>query len=104
MTKPATHCNLAALPQALKPLADEKRWVNWSWEQRTNKDGVTKWTKPPLQPSNPKAHAKSNNAATWGTMNRRFSACAMVTPTGSVTCCLAPTSALSISIIAARTI
>ena len=70
MKKPPTHQDLAALPKALRPLADEKRWVNWAWTARPGKDGATEWTKPPLQPRDPRVHAKSNDAATWSTYDR----------------------------------
>lgn len=65
MSKPTTHQDLKLLPEALQPLADEKRWVNWVWTERPGKNGTTEWTKPPLQPNNPKKHAKSNDPATW---------------------------------------
>jgi primase-polymerase (primpol)-like protein len=66
--KPQTFCgDLAHLPAALAPLADQKRWVVWPWELRKSKDGKEKWTKPPKQPRDPAHNARSNDPSTWGT-------------------------------------
>lgn len=61
---PETHQipNLKRLPKALAPLTEEKRWVNWRWEQRDN----GKWTKPPFRPDDPGKNAKNNDPNTWG--------------------------------------
>src|SRR5258708_6790804 len=67
MNKPETyHNNLARLPRPLQPLAAQPRWVIWRWEQRTNKDGAVKWTKPPFIAKYPNHHAKSDDPETWG--------------------------------------
>jgi hypothetical protein len=67
MDKPNTYYkNLAHLPPALQPLTMEPRWLIWRWEQRTNKDGAVKWTKPPYQARYPDQHAKSDDPDTWG--------------------------------------
>jgi putative DNA primase/helicase len=64
--KPKTHCaDLARLPRVLRPLTEERRWVNWSWTARQDGNGNLKWTKPPLQASDPGRSAKSNDPATW---------------------------------------
>jgi hypothetical protein len=36
------------LPKALAPLIKKRRWVGWKWELRTNPDGSSKWSKPPI--------------------------------------------------------
>ena len=59
--------DLRNLPEALAPLKELPNWVCWRWEWRIDKEGVGKWTKPPLQPGNPKRHAKNNDPSTWGT-------------------------------------
>src|SRR5262245_31168734 len=68
MKKPITHNrkDLGILPQVLRPLITEQRWVNWIWELRTTDSGEKKWTKPPRQPSDPTRYAKSNDPSTWG--------------------------------------
>jgi len=67
MEKPNTYYkNLAHLPQALRPLTEQARWVVWRWEPRTTKDGNQKWTKPPYQARHPSQHAKSDDPDTWG--------------------------------------
>ena len=68
--KPKTHHgDLARLPKALRPLTDEKHWVNWSWEQRTDANGNMSWTKPPRRSDNLK-FARSNDSATWASYDR----------------------------------
>ena len=63
--KPTTHNgDLARLPTALAPRAQEKRWVAWKWTWRPEQG---RWDKPPLQASNPVLSAKSNDPATWDT-------------------------------------
>ncbi|HEY1982710.1 MAG TPA: hypothetical protein VGH13_21735, partial [Xanthobacteraceae bacterium] len=53
--------NLGALPGALRPLTDLRRWVLWRWVNKNNK-----WTKPPFQINDPKRNAANNDPATWG--------------------------------------
>jgi len=66
-SKPKTYCgDLEHMPVALQPLTKEVRWVVWSWELRTNKDGTQSWTKPLWQARNPRWHAKTNDPKTWG--------------------------------------
>jgi hypothetical protein len=50
-----------ALPSALKPLAAEKRWIVWRWEQREN----GKPNKPPFRADAPSKHASSKKPGTW---------------------------------------
>lgn len=54
------------LPQCLAHLAPQRRWVGWRWENRTDKAGNDKPTKPPRQPNG--AFAMSNNPDTWATL------------------------------------
>jgi hypothetical protein len=66
--KPATYNgNLANLPAALQPLTSKRQWLCWKWEERTNKDGSTKWTKPPVVARDPSRYAKTNEPTSWGT-------------------------------------
>jgi hypothetical protein len=66
ISRPKTYIgDLANLPPALIPLTEQPRWVLWRWELRKDKDGKSKWTKPPLQPNG--AYAKNNDPATWTT-------------------------------------
>jgi hypothetical protein len=66
--KPHTYiADITQLPKALERITKLKRWVVWRWELRSKKNGVEAWTKPPYQCSKPKAAAKSNDPATWGT-------------------------------------
>jgi hypothetical protein len=60
--------DLDRLPEALEPLTQEQRWVNWRWVQRDEK-----WTKPPFQPSDPRSHAKANDPQTWGSYSEALS-------------------------------
>ena len=71
LKKPHTHnSELAKLPLPLKPLTDETRWVNWSWELREGNAGdKQKWTKPPRRPRD-QEFARSNDPSTWGTYER----------------------------------
>jgi len=55
--------DLGALPAALRPLTEHRRWVVWKWER--TKSG--KWTKPPHRADDPRAKARSNDPATWST-------------------------------------
>src|SRR5262245_4312341 len=65
--KPQTHCkDLANLPPALLPLAEQKRWVVWDWQLRQTKL-AEKWTNPPLQARDPRRNARSNDPSTWDT-------------------------------------
>ena len=65
--KPRTfNADLARLPAALLPLTMSNRWVIWKWEQRADKVGNLKWTKPPYQPRYPNQLAKSDDPMTWG--------------------------------------
>jgi primase-polymerase (primpol)-like protein len=54
--------DLAALPAAVRPLTEHRRWVVWRW-WRKNPD--SKWTKRPHQVEAPNAHALSNKPSTW---------------------------------------
>jgi hypothetical protein len=66
-TKPQTYnADLARLPPALFPLTQLPCWVVWRWEQRANRGGRAKWTKPPYQARDQKHTAKSNDPTTWG--------------------------------------
>jgi hypothetical protein len=49
------------LPPALRPLAEQVRWVAWKWE--LSKQG--KSTKVPKQAAHPQFNAKTNSPATW---------------------------------------
>jgi hypothetical protein len=40
----------ARLPKALGPLVAQIQWMGWKWERRTNPDGSSKLTKPPISP------------------------------------------------------
>jgi hypothetical protein len=53
------------LPEALKPLAAETRWVVWKCEKKVNKSGEVKITKVPYQASHPGKRASSTNPKTW---------------------------------------
>jgi hypothetical protein len=66
---PTFNGDLARLPPALQPLTSEPRWLIWSWEWRSAKNGRGKWTKPPRQARDPKNNARSNDPSTWGTYN-----------------------------------
>jgi hypothetical protein len=73
--KPTTfNGNLANLPAALRPLTSKRQWLCWRWEERTNKDGSTKWTKPPVRASDPSKYAKANDPTTWGTYQEALQA------------------------------
>ena len=61
--------DLRNLPEALSPLKQLPNWVCWRYELRTGK-----WTKPPLQPGNPKRYAKNNDPSTWGTYEQALAA------------------------------
>jgi len=62
MTPPRTfNGDLAALPVALRPLTEHKRWIVWKWVQ--TKSG--KFTKPPYRADAPSSHALSNEPPTW---------------------------------------
>jgi primase-polymerase (primpol)-like protein len=75
--KPKTFCgDLAHLPQALRPLTEQKRWVVWPWELRKSKGGKEKWTKPPRQARDPAYNARSNDPDTWGTYDEAVAAVA----------------------------
>jgi hypothetical protein len=54
------------VPGCLLPLTQERRWVGWKWEQRKNKNGDIKWTKPPLQLTG--SHAHNDKPETWNTL------------------------------------
>jgi hypothetical protein len=67
MEKPRTYNgDLKNLPPALLPLTTHDRWVVWPWVLRPNKNGKTKWTKPPRQARDPSRNARSNDPSTWG--------------------------------------
>jgi hypothetical protein len=67
-TKPVTHNgNLANLPPALQQLTSKRQWMCWRWEERQNKDGSSKWTKPPRRANDPSKYAKADDPTTWGT-------------------------------------
>jgi hypothetical protein len=67
LPKPRTfHADLAHLPAALLPLTKLRRWVIWRWEEKRDKNGEIRWTKPPYQCAFPKAKARSNDPMTWG--------------------------------------
>lgn len=53
------------LPSCIQHLTNEQRWVVWKWENRTDKNGNTKRTKPPRQPNGSYAH--NDNPETWAT-------------------------------------
>ncbi|MBV9978214.1 MAG: hypothetical protein JO105_22745 [Hyphomicrobiales bacterium] len=55
--------DLARLPRQLRKVTKEPRWVNWSFVRR-DKDG--EWTKPPLQPRDPRRLARNDDPSTWG--------------------------------------
>ena len=75
MEKPPTfNGDLAHLSAALQPLTSEPRWLVWSWEWRTTKNGKGKWTKPPRQARDPKYNARSNDPSTWGTYDDALAA------------------------------
>jgi hypothetical protein len=64
--KPKTYqADLRKLPAALEPLTQQDRWVVWSWEERTRKDGTSKWTKPPFDARSPRDNARTNDPSTW---------------------------------------
>jgi hypothetical protein len=66
--KPKTYNgDLANLPEALKPLTEEPRWVCWEWQLRDGKDGKKKWTKPPLRPQRMLYFASHSDPKSWGT-------------------------------------
>jgi hypothetical protein len=72
--KPQTfNGDLAHLPAALQPLTNEARWLVWSWEWRTTKNGKGKWTKPPRQALDPSRNARSNDPATWARYDQAVS-------------------------------
>ena len=66
--------DLGNLPDALAPLKALPNWVCWKWEWKVNKNGVGKWTKPPLRPDNPQRYAKNNDPSTWGTYEEALAA------------------------------
>jgi len=65
--------DLRNLPEALAPLKKMPNWVCWRWEWRPDKNGGY-WTKPPLQPKNPRQRAKNNDPTTWGTYEQAIAA------------------------------
>ena len=66
---------MARLPAVLVPLTEEKRWVNWKWVLVVNKNGKSKWTKPPYQPRDPNRHASSSDPKTWDSFARAVQRC-----------------------------
>jgi P4 family phage/plasmid primase-like protien len=66
MMKPRTFSgDLGALPAALGPLTQHRRWVIWKWEEKKESKG--KWTKTPYRANNPRVLASSTNPTTWST-------------------------------------
>lgn len=57
---------IAGLPHCLSHLAHEPRWVGWKWEDRANKDGTVKRTKPPFQANGRYAH--NDKPETWASL------------------------------------
>ena len=57
------------LPDALKPLAAERRWVVWKWEMVKGRR-----TKPPYCAADPRRHASSTDPRTWGDYNTALAA------------------------------
>lgn len=53
---------MVVIPVALKPYADQERWVVW---RLIKKKGAKKATKIPYQPLKPSVTAASNNSSTW---------------------------------------
>ena len=68
--------DLENLPVALAPLTQQNRWVVWSWEERTRKDGTTTWTKPPFNARSPQDNAKSDDPTTWSSYEEAVKAVA----------------------------
>jgi hypothetical protein len=62
--------NLLWIPAELRAIS---QWLNWKWEQRTDRTtGELKWTKPPYQPNG--QHAESDNPETWTTFEQAVAA------------------------------
>ncbi|MCX7349559.1 MAG: hypothetical protein NTZ54_08545 [Alphaproteobacteria bacterium] len=57
--------DLENLPGCFGPLLALPAWVQWRWEEKRDKDGNTKWTKPPIQING--RLAKNNDPSTWTT-------------------------------------
>ena len=69
--KPKTFSgDLAALPAALRPLTEHKRWIVWKWKQKAN----GKWTKPPHRADDPSALASSSDPSTWASYTAALAA------------------------------
>lgn len=49
-------------------LASLRQWVAWVWDMRTDKDGVDRLTKVPIDPST-RRDAKTNDPDTWASFN-----------------------------------
>src|SRR5437016_1793199 len=60
--------NQDGIPDDLKALP---QWVCWRYQQRPDKKGSLKWTKPPINPRTGQL-AKSTDASTWGTFAEAF--------------------------------
>lgn len=58
------------IPQCLMPLAEAKRWVVWGWENRTDKHGNVKPTKPPRKAFGGVrgGYAQNDKPETWATL------------------------------------
>ena len=64
--------DLENLPGCFGPLLALPVWVLWRWEEKRDKDGNTKWTKPPIQTNG--RLAKNNDPSTWTTHAKAIAA------------------------------
>lgn len=68
--------NKTKIPLAIQELGSDNRWVVWRWEERQNKRGEVKRTKPPLAVKHgcPVGYAKNNDPATWTSLEDALAA------------------------------
>lgn len=68
--------NKTKIPLAIQELGSDNRWVVWRWEERQNKRGEVKRTKPPLavKHGRPVGYAKNNDPATWTSLEDALAA------------------------------
>jgi hypothetical protein len=64
------HSKPLAIPQCLAPYADHQRWVVWKWEDRIDKNGEVKKTKPPFRANGGRlgSYAHNDKPQTWATL------------------------------------
>lgn len=61
------HPKINVIPDCLSDIATQPRWVVWKWENRKNKQGITKPTKPPHRAAGGRVggYASNDKPDTW---------------------------------------